>query len=168
MEDRFGKKRSVPPATTKDLVGRESDVQVIPERWRRIYRKLSNLRDQFLSRRNDLKASAQEEKPVFSLHMGDAATDSYDRDWALSMLSTEQNALYEIDQAMRRIQDGSYGICEITGKPIPAERLEAIPWTRFSVEVEENLERRGEADRTQLGELRPVARVSGDQAEKES
>ena len=60
---------------------------------------------------------------------------------ALSLISSEQNALYEIDHAIRRIRDGTYGFCEATGKPIDSARLEAVPWTRFAREVEEQLER---------------------------
>jgi RNA polymerase-binding transcription factor DksA len=60
---------------------------------------------------------------------------------ALSLISSEQNALFEIDRAIRRIREGTYGICEATGKPIPADRLEAVPWTRFARDVEEKLER---------------------------
>jgi RNA polymerase-binding transcription factor DksA len=55
------------------------------------------------------------------------------------LASFEQEALYEIDAALKRIEDGTYGICELTGKPIPWERLEAIPWTRFSLEAQNQL-----------------------------
>jgi hypothetical protein len=72
--------------------------------------------------------------------MADAATDSFDRDLVLGLVSFEQEGLYEIDAALKRIEDGTYGICELTGKPIPWERLAAIPWTRFSIEAENQLE----------------------------
>ena len=61
------------------------------------------------------------------MHMADAATDSFDRDLVLGLVSFEQEGLYEIDAALKRIEDGTYGICELTGKPIPWERLAAIP-----------------------------------------
>jgi RNA polymerase-binding transcription factor DksA len=93
--------------------------------------------------------------------MADAATDHYDRDWALSMLSSEQNSIYQIEQAIERIRDGTYGICELTGKPIQQERLRAIPWTRFSAEAERELEKAGARKRTQLGERKTVAAASG-------
>jgi hypothetical protein len=72
--------------------------------------------------------------------MADAATDSFDRDLTLGLASFEQEALYEVDAAIQRIDDGTYGICELTGRPIPWKRLEAIPWTRFSIEAELQLE----------------------------
>src|SRR4029079_7974135 len=98
--------------------------------------------------------------PTFGMHMADAGTDTYDRDWALGMLSSAQNSIYEIDEAMNRIRDGSYGICELTGKKIEAQRLQAIPWTRFSAEAERELEQNGSVRRAQLGHLGSVAAVA--------
>ena len=54
----------------------------------------------------------------YSLHMADAATDSFDRDLVLGLVSFEQEGLYEIDAALKRIEDGTYGVCELTGKAI--------------------------------------------------
>ncbi len=85
------------------------------------------------------------------MHMADAGTDSYDRDVALSMLSHEQDAIYEIEQALNRIRNGTYGICELTGKRIARGRLAAIPWTRFSVAAERALEREGAVAHARLG-----------------
>jgi RNA polymerase-binding transcription factor DksA len=69
-------------------------------------------------------------------HQGDAGSDAYDRDFALSVLAKEQDALYEIEQALRRIQSGSYGICEMSSRKIPQARLEAIPFARLTVECQ--------------------------------
>ncbi len=74
-------------------------------------------------------------------HQGDAGSDAYDRDFALSVLAKEQDALYEIEQALRRIQTGSYGICEISSKKIPQARLEAIPFARLTVECQAQWEK---------------------------
>jgi RNA polymerase-binding transcription factor DksA len=90
--------------------------------------------------------------------MADAATDTYDRDLALSMLSSEVDATYQIDQAIDRIRNGTYGKCELTGKPIEPERLEAVPWARFSAEAEKQLEREGARKRTRLGSRETVTR----------
>jgi RNA polymerase-binding transcription factor DksA len=70
------------------------------------------------------------------MHQGDAGSDAYDRDFALSVLAKEQDALYEIEQALRRIDRGAYGICEMSGKSIPQARLEAIPFARLTVECQ--------------------------------
>lgn len=74
-------------------------------------------------------------------HQGDAGSDAYDRDFALSVLAKEQDALYEIEQALRRIQVGTYGICEISSKKIPQARLEAIPFARLTVECQAQWEK---------------------------
>jgi RNA polymerase-binding transcription factor DksA len=74
-------------------------------------------------------------------HQGDAGSDAYDRDFALSVLAKEQDALYEIEQALRRIQTGSYGICEISSRKIPQARLEAIPFARLTVECQAQWEK---------------------------
>ena len=76
-----------------------------------------------------------------SQHNGDAEIDAYDRDFALSVLAKEQDALYEIEQALRRIDAGTYGICEISSNKIPQARLEAIPFARLTVECQTKLEK---------------------------
>jgi RNA polymerase-binding transcription factor DksA len=78
-------------------------------------------------------------------HPADAGSAVYDRDFALSLLSHEQDALHEIDQALRRIDLGTYGVCEMSGKPIPRARLEAIPSARFTVECQSQLEKENKA-----------------------
>jgi DnaK suppressor protein len=87
------------------------------------------------------------EASAFGMHQADAGSDAYDRDFALSLLSQEQDALYEIDQALKRIELGTYGICEMSGKPIPHARLEAIPFARFTVECQSQLEKQNKATR---------------------
>ena len=87
------------------------------------------------------------EASAFGMHQADAGSDAYDRDFALSLLSQEQDALYEIDQALKRIELGTYGVCEMSGKSIPRARLEAIPFARFTVECQSQLEKQNKASR---------------------
>ena len=87
------------------------------------------------------------EASAFGMHQADAGSDAYDRDFALSLLSQEQDALYEIDQALKRIELGTYGTCEMSGKQIPRARLEAIPFARFTVECQSQLEKQSKASR---------------------
>ena len=167
-------KRSKQPArraraATSDVLGDRGAAQRparVPQKWKEHYRRLSETRDYLLDRQNDLVKDAREEQPAFSLHMADAGTDSFDRDFALSRISSEQDAVYEIDEAMMRIRRGTYGVCELTGKPIEAERLEAIPWTRFCAEAEKQLEKEGQIRRAKLAPREPVAR--GVSAENEA
>ena len=76
---------------------------------------------------------------AYGQHMADAGTDTFDRDFALSMVASEQEALSEIDAAIKRIHDGTYGVCEITQKPIDKERLLAVPFTRYSAEAQKGI-----------------------------
>jgi DnaK suppressor protein len=154
-------------AATSDIVGPASPIQQVPARWKHLFARLLALRDSLLRRQSDLSKDAEEEQPAFSMHMADAATDTFDRDFALGMLSSEQDAVYEIDQALDRIQNGTYGRCELTGNRIDAERLEAIPWTRFSAEAEKRLEREGGLKRARLGPREAVVREPAPQASAE-
>lgn len=98
--------------------------------------------------KDNLRARAEgSEASAFGMHQADAGSDAYDRDFALSLLSSEQDALNEIEEAIRRLESGTYGICEISGKPIPHVRLEAIPFTRYTVEVQASLEKQSKATR---------------------
>jgi len=115
--------------------------------------KLQQLRDAMVDSmagvaQDTLRSRAEgNEASAFGMHQADAGSDAYDRDFALSLLSQEQDALYEIDQALKRIELGTYGICEMSGKPIPRTRLEAIPFARFTVECQSQLEKQNKASR---------------------
>ena len=116
--------------------------KVKPE-WQKYYKRLLELREQLLRQMNGLAKESAQEMPGYSLHMADSGTDNFDRDFALSLLSSDQDAVYEIEEALKRIEKKTYGVCELTGKTIPKARLEAIPWTRFTVEAQAQLEREG-------------------------
>ena len=105
--------------------------------------------------RDNLHAGS--ETSAFGMHQADAGSDAYDRDFALSILSQEQNSLYEIDEALKRIDDGTYGICEISNKQIPRARLEARPFSRYTVECQADLEKRQHVVGTRL----PVSALFG-------
>jgi RNA polymerase-binding transcription factor DksA len=74
-------------------------------------------------------------------HQADAGSDAYEKDFALSILSQEQDALYEIEEALKRIESGTYGVCEMSNKIIPTPRLEAMPFARFCLECQAQLEK---------------------------
>lgn len=73
--------------------------------------------------------------------ISDQGTDTFDREFALNQLSNEQDVLFEIDEAIRRLENGTYGICEMTENPINIERLEALPYVRYSVAAQSELEK---------------------------
>lgn len=156
------------PAATADVLGSISpSAEHVPAKWKKHYRRLTEMRNLFLNRQGDLVRDASEEQPAFSLHMADAGTDSFDRDLALSRVSSEQDAVYEIEEAMMRIRRGTYGFCELTGKPIEPKRLEAVPWTRFSTAAEQQLEKDGAVPRARLAPREALARGSSASNEAE-
>jgi len=138
--------------STLDILGGRPGMKV-RARWAEHHQRLTELRDRLLGDKKLHTESAQEEISNFSEHMADAASDSYDRDCALALLSSAQEALYEIELALNRIASGTYGICELSGEVIETDRLKAIPWTRFSKAAQVQLENRGVTNRVQLGEL---------------
>ena len=73
--------------------------------------------------------------------LSDQGTDTFDREFALNQLSSEQDILFEIDEAIRRIENGTYGICEMTNEQINIERLEALPYVRHSIKAQSELEK---------------------------
>ena len=75
-------------------------------------------------------------------HPGDVATATFDREMAESLEENSERVLAEIDAALRRIEDGTYGICERCGKPIGEERLEALPWATLCID-DKRLQERG-------------------------
>ncbi|MEO5961794.1 MAG: TraR/DksA C4-type zinc finger protein [Opitutaceae bacterium] len=131
----------------------------VPEKFKRYFKLLIDLRTSLtegIERHSEetLKRSAKDDAgdlSAYGQHMADAGTDTFDRDFALSMVASEQEALSEIDAAIKRVHDGTYGVCEITQKPIAKERLLAVPFTRYSAEAQKDLERNRHRSRTQAG-----------------
>ena len=73
--------------------------------------------------------------------LSDQGTDTFDREFALNQLSSEQDVLFEIDEAIRRLEYGSYGICEMSGEPINIERLQALPYVRYTIAAQSEIEK---------------------------
>jgi len=139
----------------------------IKQEWAKYYAMLLDLRERLRNQMNGLAKESAEEMASYSLHMADSGTDNFDRDFALSLLSADQDAVYEIEEALKRIEKGTYGICELTGKQIPKTRLDAIPWTRFTVEAQAQLEREGALRQRRLGALGTVDSTGVTEVEEE-
>ncbi len=139
--------------STLDLIGKNHRPRKLDAFTKGQKEKLLQLRDAMVDSmagvaQDTLRSRAEgSEASAFGMHQADAGSDAYDRDFALSLLSQEQDALYEIDQALKRIELGTYGICEMSGKPIPHARLEAIPFARFTVQCQAQLEKQNKASR---------------------
>ncbi len=138
--------------------------------------KLLTLRDSLLDSmsgvaKDTLRSRAEgSEASAFGMHQADAGSDAYDRDFALSLLSQEQDALYEIDEALKRVDAGTYGVCEMSGKPIAHARLEALPFARCTVECQAQLEKmkRVNRSRTPVTSLFGLTDEEGGDSEEDS
>ena len=153
-------------ATSAAILGRPiakasagPDLKKVKPEWQKFCLHLLELREQLTKQMNGLAAESAQEMAGYSLHMADSGTDNFDRDFALSLLSSDQDAVYEIEEALKRIERKTYGVCELTGKSIPKARLEAIPWTRFTVEAQAQLEREGALRSRRLGTLGTIDSV---------
>ncbi|USN98350.1 MAG: TraR/DksA family transcriptional regulator [Phycisphaeraceae bacterium] len=81
----------------------------------------------------------------FPQHMADQGSDSFERSLSLDLAAADRRLIKEIDDALRRIDDGTFGLCLMTGKPIAMARLNELPWARHSIEAAREIERRGGA-----------------------
>lgn len=118
-------------------------------------RRLNYFRDLLIRRRRELigDVTAMESEALrgsgsgslsnMPLHMADVGSDTYEQEFTLQLAASEREVVREIDEALQRIADGTYGVCEETGVPIREARLEAKPWARYSIEVAREHERRG-------------------------
>ena len=153
------KVQNVESASIADLLGGSNpfrkgstsgdESKEIPEKLRRYYHLLIAMREAIqkglaFHSEEALKKNGKDDAgdlSGYSQHLADAGSDTADRDFALSLISNEQEALKEISDAIVRMKKNSYGVCEITNKPIPHARLMAVPFTRYSLEGQKELER---------------------------
>lgn len=169
----LGRNRALGSATASAILGQDFPTAVangqvrIKADWAKYYRNLLELRERLINQMSGLAKESAQELPSYSLHMADSGTDNFDRDFALSLLSSDQDAIYEIEEALKRIERNTFGICELTGKAIPKARLDAIPWTRFTVEAQAQLEREGALRQRRLGALGTVDSVGAPEVEEE-
>ena len=163
------KVQNVESASIADLLGGSNpfrkgsssadESKEIPEKLRRYYHLLIAMREAIqkglaFHSEEALKKNGKDDAgdlSGYSQHLADAGSDTADRDFALSLISNEQEALKEISDAIIRMKKNTYGICEITNKPIPHARLMAVPFTRYSLEGQKELERNRRASRRRGG-----------------
>lgn len=74
------------------------------------------------------------------IHMADVGSDTYEQDFMLGLAENDRTLLREIDEALQRIEDRTFGVCQLTGNMIGAARLEAKPWAKYSIEAKRMLE----------------------------
>jgi len=138
------------------------------------WKRLLDLRDSLVDAmagvaQDNLRSRAEgSEASAFGMHQADAGSDAYDRDFALNLLSQEQDALYEIEEALTRVNRGTYGVCEVSGKKIPKARLEAIPYARLTVECQAEFEKENFGMRGARRNVRSIFGLMDNESEVES
>ncbi|MBP3303107.1 MAG: hypothetical protein J6L64_08265 [Opitutales bacterium] len=153
----------------KDSVSAEE--KMIPAKWIKYYKKLVSLKVAIQKEidehsQNAFSRQGKEDtgdlSASYSQHTADIDNEAFTRDCALSLLASKQQDLAEINIAIERMKKGTYGICEITGKPIPAERLRDVPFTRYSIEgkLEAEKQRAAAARRRRAAAATDIASVT--------
>lgn len=137
-------KKSRTPEAKPDSAAATPDIASIKTRLSK--KELEQYRQLLLSRRADILGlvNGMEQEALRSeggnlshmpIHMADIGSDTADQDFALNLAEKERQTIAEIDAALQRITDGSYGVCQATGKPIPKARLDAKPWAKYTIEA---------------------------------
>jgi len=133
-------KKANPARTRKKRLTRadiEHFEQILLDKRREIMVNVNEIEDEAL-KKSRLDASG--DLSSMPIYMADLGTDNYEQEFALELMDSEIKLLREIDDALERIEQKTYGTCEGTGKQIPKTRLEAKPWARYCVEYARMLE----------------------------
>ena len=159
-EKKVSKVKKIQTASINDILGFGTvsvakrpvrDEKKVPKEWESYYRILMSMRNSLKGslgeRSSETIGASARESGELSLNSSDAGTETFDRDLALSMVANDQEALEEIEDAIDRIFDGTYGICQETKKPIKKNRLQAVPFTRFSLEGQMQYEKSSRRER---------------------
>jgi len=95
--------------------------------------KRNNLLGNVSSMEDDALREQRSDLSNTPIHMADLGSDSFEQEFTLELMDSERKLISEIDDALKRIENGTYGICEIGGEMIPKQRLNAIPWARCCI-----------------------------------
>ena len=95
--------------------------------------RLGGLKEEYERTLEESEGDNVQELSSYDQHQADAGTETFDRERDLSLLEQVEGELADVEHAMQRLDDGTYGTCEACGEPIPDERLEALPAARFCV-----------------------------------
>jgi RNA polymerase-binding transcription factor DksA len=154
-------------ATAVDILGVHQNGK-IPARWSKHYQRLCAERDRLCAR----DFGSPEASAAKLDDLTDAASDETAADLSFVAASATKDTIFEVLAAIQRIERGTYGTCELTGLPIEAERLRAIPWARYSLEGQKELEKTGTVRKHGLPKLSSLGYIDlvddGEGAEQES
>ncbi|MDD5477122.1 MAG: TraR/DksA family transcriptional regulator [Candidatus Omnitrophica bacterium] len=113
--------------------------KIVLKKKEEIFEDLKHISDDTL-RKSQKEASG--DISGYTYHMADVATDNYDREFSLGLASNERKVLYELDDALKRIEDGSFGICDDCKGQITKIRLKAVPSARLCIKCQQKREKR--------------------------
>jgi RNA polymerase-binding transcription factor DksA len=148
------KKKTVKAVVEKARDEGPTDAQIAAIKTRLTTKELNEYKAILLEARSELidRVTGLEEDALRSsggnlsnmpIHMADIGTDTFDQDLAIGMAETERELLREIDEALDRVVGKTYGVCQLTGKPIPKTRLDAKPWAKYTIESARHIEKMG-------------------------
>ncbi len=104
-------------------------------------RRLVEIKDDLTETRADAQEESVQEPSSYSQHQADVGSDTFDQEKDLTILDSVEGELADVDHALTRLDQGTYGTCEACGKPIADDRLEAMPATRFCLDDQAVAER---------------------------
>lgn len=134
------------PERTKSLVRKKYSKKELAEFRKLIFKRKEEIIDGIKHISEDTLKKSQKEAAGdisgYTYHMADVASDTYDREFSLGLASSEREELYELDDAFKKLEDGTFGICEECKSAIAKNRLKAIPYARLCVKCKEKRERR--------------------------
>jgi DnaK suppressor protein len=133
--------KKISPPQTKENTLTAADIehfkQMLLEKRGEILANVNEMEDETLKKSRLDAAGDLSSMPI---HMADIGSDNYEQEFTLGLMDSERKLLKEIDDALQRVEQGTYGICEGTGRQIQKARLEAQPWARYCVEYARKLE----------------------------
>ncbi|GAB4187312.1 MAG: TraR/DksA family transcriptional regulator [Simkaniaceae bacterium] len=104
--------------------------------------KLEELKRQLSQTLRDVSEDVKSEEPKgYSQHQADEGTDDFGRTISIGLTSNEMDILKQVNRALEKIEEGTYGICDLTGDEIPKRRLEAVPYATMTVQAQEKWEK---------------------------
>ncbi|MBO7522044.1 MAG: TraR/DksA family transcriptional regulator [Opitutales bacterium] len=148
-------KRALAAASISDILGfnpieqsrKNFEEKDVPSKWKKYYKLLVDMKNRIQSGSSDKVESVSSsnmqlshENSTQGMDAADIGSKNFERDMAFNLLSNEQTIISEVNAAIERIRNGTYGVCEITGKPIPESRLLAVPFTRCTIEGQKQKE----------------------------
>ena len=171
---KVGRKEVKPPTVIKSL-DTTGGVKKVRGEMAKYQKLLLNLRDHVIDQISGLAGENLRHNPRetagdlsgYSFHMADSGTDNFDREFALSLVSSEQEALYEIEGALKRIDLSTFGKCESCEKPIAKERLMAVPFARMCVRCQSEAERNRKRVAVQTATFSEITDEAGEDEEEE-